>query len=175
MAIELKLILSLFLLAAAALDGRTGKVPNGLICTALLAGGVCFGRSGFCELLLFCIRVIGFGMPFLVLFFAGMWGGGDVKMIAVIGGLAGVRAGLWVIALSLLAAAAAALCKMLYYGTFWKRMAVLIGYLERVTHAKRLLPYPADWKDQSVTLRMSFFFLAGTILYGIRCFAGRVW
>lgn len=169
MTIEVKLILYLFLLAAAVLDGRTGKIPNVLVCAALLAGAVWYGQSGWGELGLYGIRIIGFAVPFLVLFFAGMWGGGDVKAIAVIGGLAGWKAGIWILCISLVLAAAAALCKMLRYGILRKRMTLLSSYIERVCRTGRLLPYPADRKDRSATLRMSLFFLTGTFLYGVSC------
>lgn len=169
MTIEVKLILYLFLLAAAVLDGRTGKIPNVLVCAALLAGAAWYGQTGWGELGGYGIRIIGFAVPFLVLFFAGMWGGGDVKAIAVIGGLAGWKAGVGILCISLVLAAAAALYKMMRYGILRERMILLSSYIERVCHTGRLLPYPVNRRDRRLTLRMSFFFLAGTFLYRVSC------
>jgi prepilin peptidase CpaA len=103
--------------AAAATDARTGLIPNGLtlppLFAALLlhlifqgAGGLLFSLAG--------ALVTGL-IPYL-LFRAGSMGGGDVKLLAALGAIAGPRVGLEVELLGMVVAAAYAIVVLAYRG-----------------------------------------------------------
>lgn len=160
------LILYAFLLCAAILDCHSGRIPNILMCTALLIGAVWYSSS--CqELFLYGIRIIGFLLPFSSLFFIGMLGGGDVKVIIVIGGLVGVKAGIMIIFLGFFLASIVALIRMIRFGILQERLIIFVRYIERVYYGRKFVRYPVNQKERYYMLRLSLFFLLGACIYQI--------
>ncbi len=169
------LILYIFLICATILDCRSGRIPNILIGTALLIGAVLYGRSSCQELFLYGVRVVLFAVPFMIFFCLRMLGGGDVKVIAIIGGFVGVRDGMIIIFLSLLIAAIASFVKMIHYGILKERMRILIQYIDRVCSIKKLVPYPVNRDYNHYKLRLSLFFSFGSFLYCIYQYGDFLW
>lgn len=161
------LILYIFLLCATILDCHSGRVPNILISTVLLIGVVWYGSSSCQELFFFVVRVIGFSLPFMFLFFTRMLGGGDVKLIAVIGGLVGVRDGVIIIFLGFFIAAIIAFIRMIRFGILRERIHVFIRYVERIYYGKKIILYPVSKNSQYHRVRLSLFFLLGACIYQI--------
>jgi prepilin peptidase CpaA len=109
--------------AAAVSDARTGTIPNWLtlppLCAALLlylitqgAGGLLYSLAGA----LVC------GLVPYIMFRAGSMGGGDVKLLAALGALAGPQAGLEVELLGMSIAAAYALILLARRGQLGKTL-----------------------------------------------------
>ena len=106
--------------AAAVIDGRTGRIPNWLTLPAMVIGlgahGVAHGPSGF-GLSLFGLFLTAF-VPWV--FYQGSGGqaigGGDVKLAAAIGALSGPTQGLEIEFAALLALAFLALARLTYQG-----------------------------------------------------------
>ena len=103
--------------AAAVTDWRKGEIPNWLTLPPLVVAPVLYavfvGTQGIASSLLgifFC------GLPFLVLWWQGGIGGGDVKLVAAIGACAGAMAGLEIELLSLVIAALYALGRLAWQG-----------------------------------------------------------
>lgn len=76
---------------AAAVDARTGIIPNTLTFPAIALGLLAGSPAG----------VVVCATPALLLFARGKLGGGDVKLLAAMGGLLGVERGLLVEALAI--------------------------------------------------------------------------
>lgn len=159
------LILYLFLVCATILDCRSGRIPNILICTICLAGGVWYGCCSSQELFFYCLRIIGFFLVFVFLFFIKALGGGDVKCIMVVGGLVGVEASIFIIFYGFFLASIVSVFKMIRYGILKERMRILIRYLEQVYYGKKWIPYPVGGNANYELVRLSLFFLLGAIWY----------
>lgn len=170
MALEIKITLFLFLSVAAVWDCCKRKVPNALIGIVLLVGMLLYGRNSGRELLFYGIRCIGFGAPFVALFYVGALGGGDVKCIVIIGGLAGWQNGMGIVGTAMVMAASVASWKMVHYQIFQERMLVLKHYIVDTWRCGKVMPYPANRANQQITLPMSLFFFLGAVGYEILYF-----
>jgi prepilin peptidase CpaA len=105
---------------AAITDARSGTIPNCLtlppLLLAPLAQGIALGPGALGASIagmLIC------GAVPLVLFLRGGMGGGDVKLLAAIGAVAGMRVGLEVQLVSLLLSGLFALCLLTHRGELW--------------------------------------------------------
>jgi prepilin peptidase CpaA len=148
--------------AAAVTDARTGLIPNWLtlppLCAALLihflvsgAGGLLFSLAGAlaCGI-----------MPYL-LFRTGSMGGGDVKLLAAIGALAGAQVGLEVEVLGMLFAALYALVLLLFRGGLGRTLVsslVLVVNVFLPASRRRQIP-----TTEMMPLRLGVPFLFGTL------------
>jgi len=120
-------------LPAALFDWRTGKVPNVLTYGALL---VALPLHAFLSppgkalegVQWAAIGGVACAVPLLVSYRLGWVGGGDVKLIAAMGALGGVTAGVSAVFLSLLAACSFVFLRLCYSGVFlrtlWSGLAV---------------------------------------------------
>ena len=154
----LHLAIGLALLAtalAAAIDHRTGLIPNWLTLPALAAGlaghGIVGGVGGLAASLvgaLACALV-----PWL-LFRKGALGGGDVKLFAALGALLGLRLGLDAELLAFVCAAVLALGQLARQG----RLRVTLGNAGRLLLRRPVAP------ELMTTARMGMGIFAGTAL-----------
>jgi prepilin peptidase CpaA len=115
-------------LVAALYDWRSGKIPNWLTLPPLVVAPLCYalvqGWSGAASSLL-GLAVCG-ATPYL-LFARGAMGGGDVKLFAALGAIAGVKLGIEIELLSFIVASTYALGRLVWEGkmvrtllnTFW--------------------------------------------------------
>jgi prepilin peptidase CpaA len=82
-------------LAAAVLDARTGRIPNPLTAGALILGLALGALHGGVWGLVHCAAgALALAFVPLLLFWRGAMGGGDVKLLAALGALVGIDAGL---------------------------------------------------------------------------------
>jgi prepilin peptidase CpaA len=153
-------------LSAAVWDYRTGRIPNGLTHTALLAVPAASlvyhaARGGLSEGLAACggalLGALVCGAFPLYLFARRGLGGGDVKLFAGIGALLGWRAGLDAECLAFLGAALFVLARFAWRG---KLGAVAGAMLGRIVPALRRRP-ELDAELRS-TLRLGPAIFAGT-------------
>lgn len=155
----------LVIAAACALsDVLTGKIPNSLILCGLSCAGMSRVVRSICIVLnallqgseahalqglraAFAILADGAGglvLPFLllgVLAALKMMGGGDVKLLSVIGLQFGLRASLQIIWYSLLASAVCSVILIVRRGCLAARMHYFYAYLAAVMRAGHALPY----------------------------------
>ncbi len=161
-----KIMLLLMTSVAAGTDLCEGKIRN----KWLAAGAVCAG--------LLCLwktplqlpdRVLGGLLPLgaLTVFFSiGALGGGDVKLLSMVGCFVGARAVLYCMLCAFLLAGAAAFCKMLRHRCFFRRLGRLAGYFNHVRLARRLDVYETeDGIRGTGTLHFSVPVLLGVWLY----------
>ena len=108
---------------AAFFDLRSRRIPNWFTYTILtLALLIAFLLGGEQR---FMLRAAGVGVavPFLVLFYLGLFGGGDVKLMAAIGALAGPFYGMNIALTSLLVGGLCAAVILLWQGRLWSTLA----------------------------------------------------
>ncbi len=85
-------ILTGTLVVAAVYDLRFGRIPNCLICMAVILAGICMALTG--DLHMICDRIGGLLLPpfsMIVLFRFGYFGAGDIKLCSVVGAFLGVK------------------------------------------------------------------------------------
>lgn len=111
-------------LLAAICDARTGKIPNVLTLPALVLGIALNGiMSGPMGLLRSALGVVVCGAVPLLLFRMRALGGGDVKLFAALGSLAGVALGIEAQLYGFLAAGVFALFWLTWNGKLWRTFA----------------------------------------------------
>ena len=131
-------ILVLVSLVAAAFDARTGRIPNWLTIPVMVLGLVAHGTAH--GALAFGLSLLGLLVTALVpwAFYQGSGGraigGGDVKLAAAIGALAGTMQGLEIEFAALLALALLAVVRLAYIG---KLVRVLSNVLSLLTNPLR--------------------------------------
>lgn len=148
--------------AAAVTDARTGLIPNWVtlppLCAAILihllvqgAGGLLFSLAGAlaCGI-----------MPYLM-FRIGSMGGGDVKLLAALGAIAGAQVGFEVELLGLVFAALYALVLLTFRGGLARTLlASLVLVINVFLPASRRRPIPTT---EMMPLRLGVPFLLGTL------------
>lgn len=141
------LTLLVFAAVCAASDYLTGKIPNTLICCGLLCGIVArvvlFQAGG--HLLPFLLDMAaGFLLPYLllgVLVLMGMLGGGDVKLLSVIGLQLGAGGCLVMVWYSLLAAGGVSVLVVWRRKNLRRRLEYLMCYVQKVMRDGQTGPY----------------------------------
>jgi len=96
-------------LVAAAFDFKTRKIPNLLTLPALAAG---LGLAGFCGLAVFRGAALGMAVAvavFVPLFFAGVFGAGDGKLVMALSTVLGARGAFELVLWSIIAGGLAAI------------------------------------------------------------------
>lgn len=171
--------LVLLLTVACYFDYRKAKIPNWLAAAGLvLAVGtvflkVLFSACGAVEILWMFLRVCVTVLVMYPLFKIGVLGAGDVKIFAVCSAYLEGRDCVTVYVLSLLLAAVAGLCKLLFLGNFRERIGYLLSYAMDVAQFGVWKPY---WTEENLcqrkqaSLRMAGPLLTGVLLH--LCYAG---
>ena len=107
---------------AAFFDLRWRRIPNWFTYSALtLALFVAFFLGGEQRLALH-VMGIGVAIPFLVLFYIGLFGGGDVKLMAAVGALVGPFYGMNIALSSILIGGLCAAIILLWQGRLWNTL-----------------------------------------------------
>ena len=165
-----KVFLLTFTAACALSDVQTGKIPNPLILCGILCGAA--GRllasapaalqpapldpamlmpPAFTPAVLMD-GAAGFLLPYLILgipFFLQMLGGGDLKLLSVIGLVLGTRGSFRMLFLSLTVGAVLSLGIVLRKGNLLFRLGCLARYADEVRKAGKMIPYHPEGDDGS--------------------------
>lgn len=146
-------LMAVLLIAAAVSDLRSGKIPNKLTYPGLfagiaywtIAGALTAGRTGALEGFRdsALAMLMGFGVMFAI-FLAGGMGGGDVKLVALVGAwTANLVCVLGTLIYALIAGVLIAIYFMIRYGLFKRTFQRLLG--AALTAAARVKPdIPTD-------------------------------
>lgn len=121
-------------------DLRTGKIPNSFILCGILAGAAGLFLPGGSP----WSRLSGFLLPFLLmggLVLLSMVGGGDVKLLAVIGLFLGAGAVVRVMIYSVFAGAILSVLLLLKRKNLLRRFSFLRNYLVQALSDGRIRPY----------------------------------
>jgi len=158
------LLLPAVAVAALIFDVRTGKIPNPFILVGLiidLAVSAICGRPDLPS----CLA--GIFLPFIVLwpfFVLRMLGGGDIKLVMVLGGLVGYPDIARLFFFSVLAGSAIAVVLMLTSQSFAARMDRLGSYIKSMLASGQLSRYPGI-KDKEARFPFAVPVFIGTVLY----------
>jgi prepilin peptidase CpaA len=144
----IRILLSLIVIPAAALDIKTRRIPNWLSLSGALLG---IGLNAFLAEafttweagLWFSLEGLGlaFAIYFVLYLLHGM-GAGDVKLMAAVGAVAGPGGWLWILVLTCLAGAVAGLLLIAAKGRFRKTLDNILLILISFRHGH--LPYKAN-------------------------------
>ncbi len=166
---EVAWVVSLILIEAAVIDGRSLRVPNWLTSHFLLAGlAFAFGTGGSDKLLWSMSGSLVGLVTLMPLYAIGGMGAGDVKLMAGLGAWIGPWLVLEAFVLSAVAGGGIALAMMVYSGELWKHVAmtqqigreilairkpgVLAGRAAERKPGMMLLPYGIPIAIGSITL-----------------------
>ena len=145
------LVLFPFVLACAVSDLKTRRIPNSLILCGLIGAVlfrlVPFPRTAGAAFILIAEAGTGFLLPWLFLgapAFLKMIGGGDVKLLSVIGLGLGPQGCLQVMWHSLIFAAVWSVILVIRRRNFVQRFAYLYRYAGKAVTSGRLTPYRSD-------------------------------
>jgi len=120
---EVAWVVSLILIEAAVIDGRSLRVPNWLTCHFLLAGlALAVGTGGSDKLWWSTAGALVGLMTLLPLYAIGGMGAGDVKLMAGLGAWIGPWLALQAFISSALVGGGIALAMMAYSGELWKHL-----------------------------------------------------
>ena len=146
-------------------DIRTYKIPNRFILLGYLFS--CFfqlknGIAGFREFF------IGASLPIISLVFLqrmGVIGGGDVKLLSVVGSFFGRKEGIYSLILSFIFGAILSLFFLIQRGVLKTRIRFFLDYIQTVVHTGKWIPYYQIAKDgYSGTIHFSIAVLAAVLV-----------
>lgn len=155
-------VLCIILLWAVITDLRSGMIRN-LLTLPAMAGGILwtgFESSEWWNGLAGALLALAFFYPF---WFFDKFGGGDAKLMGVVGAFGGLRFSFWAIAFTLAAGALFSLLVLLVQrraGTALKRIG--FGLMTRTLETGTL-----SQADQSQRYPFAFAIVAGTVLTGL--------
>lgn len=163
-----------FVSSAALSDLRTGKIPNRLILCGLLGGMLSLlPMPGVFPVCALSDALCGFLLPYLLLGVPsslGMIGGGDVKLLSVIGLFLGAKACAQVLLLSFPPAGLAALCLVLRRRCLRTRLLYLSAYLGACRAGKRPQSYRKSCRENSDGLSSGEFCFSPAVLAGLSAY-----
>ena len=123
---EVAYLVSLILIEAALIDGRSLRVPNWLTYHFLLGGWIYAGWTGGSHLLLWSMTGSILGLiTLLPLYAIGGMGAGDVKLMAGVGAWIGPTLTLWAFISSAVVGGLMGLVMMLYSGEFSRHLVMM--------------------------------------------------
>ena len=120
----LQVVLAAVVIAAAASDLRTGRIPNRITVPGAALGLALQGYHGGIHGTLAALAGAGLGLAiFMVLYLAGGMGAGDVKLFGAVGALVGPQALVWVFIFTGLLGGVAALALAMARGRLRQTLA----------------------------------------------------
>lgn len=123
-----EILLNIFLMVAAVYDWKSGKIPNILTVGGWLTAILCDVVSGaswwYSVILSLCIA-----FPFFFFFRVRLVGGGDVKLIAMLGAYVGFSKGCVILLYSFLMAGIVGVCLHGFSKKFWRQLQEALSYL----------------------------------------------
>ena len=133
-------------------DLKERRIPNRWVASAVLCGlglVVLTASEGdsFVMIFSFFLRIGAVILVFFPFFLLRMMGAGDIKMMAVILGCLGLKAGSLAVGYGFLVGAVLALVKMLLQRNLLKRLSTLFVYLRRLFLTKEIVPYYIAQRD----------------------------
>lgn len=160
-------ILFVLLSLACLWDCRRGRIPNGIVLAALTVGTVWRiygeGIQGLAGYLSCALLWLGILYPLYAL---GMFGAGDVKLLAAAEGFFPLRDGAVCFLCIMSAGAVMALVKMLYSRSIRERLGYFVSYMKDIARTGRWRLYLEDAGDRRHThIPMTVPMLAGFMLY----------
>jgi len=169
LALPVKIALALLVLAAAATDIRSRTVPNGLTVTGVVCGVLLNsslnGWGGLKGSLLGLL--VGLSL-FLPLFLLRGMGGGDVKLMAAIGSMAGVTDTIVIFMLTAIFGGVLAIALLLWKGGLGRalrNMGVILGELMRLRVPHEAHPELTIDHERSVKLPYAVAIALGTVTF----------
>lgn len=153
------IVLIVLLVIACFMDYKYGKIYNFLIIAGMVAGCVhCIYQNGMKGILVWLGLFL---LPVLItypLYMIGVFGAGDVKLLAVAGGFLSFRSCFWFIFVSFLIGAVLSLVKMLYERNLKERICYFISYVwelcclggVRLYHSREMIGEQFDKKKQKI-------------------------
>jgi prepilin peptidase CpaA len=126
---------------ASVMDVRNRRIPNGLTYPAIAAGlGLAFMQGGTEQGVMHALALC-VALPFAILFYMGLFGGGDVKLIAAIGALLGPAHSINIAVGSLLVGGVCALLILIWRGdllrTLVREGGALVGKADSAGNTTR--------------------------------------
>lgn len=168
----------LILLAAAAWhDVRSHRIPNWWCALACLCGLYLAWKEGLAQgdaqpLAFYGIRLLSVAAVWFPLFRLRMIGAGDVKLMALLVGFLGFKAGVRVICYGFFIGAVLAFWKMLICRNLHQRLTFFFAYIRRLFLTKEALPYYQASRDgDDAVIPMAACLLAGYGWYLLRMLA----
>ena len=123
---EVVWLVSIVLIEAAIIDGRSLRVPNWLTFHFLVGGLIfAFARGGSSQLLYSLAGALVGLISLLPLYAIGGMGAGDVKLMAGLGAWIGPWLTAWAFVSTTLAGAILAVAMIVYSGSIWRHLAML--------------------------------------------------
>jgi prepilin peptidase CpaA len=154
-------------MAAVLLDLQKGRIPNALIVTGLLLGGVYqLFEKGVAGVIFFLGGVL---LPILLfgwLYYFRMIGAGDIKLLCVVGGFLGPSECFSCIRAAVFAGGVIALAIMFRHHSLVRRMSRFLGYARQYSRENKWSSYLAETEEEA---RFCF---SVPVLFGILCCVG---
>lgn len=155
-----------FLLLCAATDWHSRKIPNFLLAAGLVMGLALRAAEGMCSGLIAvfeCTVVLCMLFP---LFLCRLTGAGDIKLAAVLAGMAGVKATCLIIAAGLVAAVPVCIVKLLVRRNLNMRLFLFFAYIRQVILTKQVTAYYDPERDgYGDTIPFAVFMFLGYLYY----------
>lgn len=136
-----KTVLILIIIPAVFYDLRNYRIPNSLILLGYILGIVFRLREGLPGLALFAAGAVLPVISLILLQRAGILGGGDIKLLSVIGGFLGLRESLKCMVFSFLFAAVLSLIRIIWRRNLKHRICYFLKYIQTVIHTGKWIPY----------------------------------
>ncbi|MGN0298168.1 MAG: prepilin peptidase [Lachnospiraceae bacterium] len=104
------IFMTIFLMWAAMVDARTGKIPNEITVSGWVIAILCgiLSKEAWWNNMLASVVL---SVPFLIFHHKAMIGGGDVKIIAMLGAYVGIMEGLTILFVSFILAGVYGVCR----------------------------------------------------------------
>lgn len=164
-------LLAVVLLGGAWYDVREQRIPNWwCVCACVCGLGITWqmspagGRTG--QTAFYMARLGAVTALWFPLFHLRMIGAGDVKLMALIAGYLGFKAGACVILYGFFIGAFLAFLKMLIYKNLYQRLRYFFAYIRRLFLTREAVPYYRASRDgKHVVIPLGLCLLGGCVWY----------
>ncbi len=167
------ILLCIVLLLSVLSDLRSEKINNSVIILGII-GGMCNILFDF-SLQKIIITCIGIFIPIILLFplfYFRMFGAGDIKLLAVIGGLLSYKAVIFCIIVSFFTGAFISIYKMCKYQLFRERFAYFSHYMKIYLHTRERIPYYDSSLSKDAKVHFSIPITISVVVYYMAVWGG---